>query len=817
MLRRLFRLLAATFASVLLLAALGAAGAVWVFHEYGKDLPDYRQLADYEPPTTTRIHAGDGRLLAEYARERRLYVPIEAIPERLIQAFLVAEDKSFYSHPGIDIQGIARAALQNIERLRDDRRPRGGSTITQQVAKNFLLSGEVSIERKIREMILAFRIERAFTKDQILELYLNEIYLGAGAYGVAAAALNYFNKSLDELTTTEMAFLAGVPQAPSYYHPVRNHDVAKARRDWVISRLLEEGFIDEDAARASAAEPLEVRRREAAEHVIADYFTEEVRRQLVGRYGEDGFYEGGLSVRTTLEPGLQATAERSLIDGLARFDRERGGYRGPLTHLELGDGSDWQARLARHDIGFDPRHWNKAIVLGFEGAGARIGFEDGEEGVLAAAGLRWARPVGEGGRLGAAPERAEQILRRGDVVLVEPEGEGFALRQIPEVQGAIVALDPHTGRVLAMHGGFSQRLNQFNRATQALRQPGSAFKPFVYLAGLEAGYTPSTVILDEQVEYVQGPGLPLWRPTNYSNEFYGPTSFRAALEKSRNIPTIRIAHEIGMERVYAVAERLGIERGLGLNLASVLGTSEVTLLDLTAAYAAFVNGGREIRPGLIERIQDRHGRTILRRDERPCPECRQIAYDGLPPPALPDDRAQVVDPRHAYQIVSMLEGVVERGTATAARAIGKPLAGKTGTTNDHRDAWFIGFTPDLAVGVFIGHDQPRPLGPRATGGSVALPVFVDFMQAALEEVPAVPFRVPSGVRLVRVDAESGRLPGAGTRVAILEAYLPGTEPTSSETISGRVIGDAAGNPALDALIPRVETGGSGAPTGGGIY
>lgn len=766
----------------MLLGTLALGGAVaYALYHYGRDLPDYRQLAEYRPPTVSRIHAGDGRLLAEYARERRVFVPINSIPRPLINAFLAAEDKNFYTHYSIDPLSVVRAAIQNVQRLRDNRRPEGASTITQQVAKNFLLTSEVSYERKLKEALLAFRIERAFTKDQILELYLNEIYLGTGSYGVAAAALNYFNKALGELEIHEAAFLAALPKAPSLYHPERNHNVAKGRRDWVISRMEIEGFITPEEAQIARDEPLEMRRRDETEYVVADYFTEEVRRQLVARFGDDGFYESGFSVRTTLDPDLQAIAERSLRDGLVAFDR-RTGFRGPLTHLELADGEDWQTRLARFEVGFDLGTWRKALVLGFDGAAARLGFEDGSEGRLPPSGFGWARPVGPDGRLGGQPERAQQILTEGDVVLVEPVAaddgsQRFVLRQVPEIQGALVALDPHTGRVLAMEGGFSQRLTQFNRATQALRQPGSAFKPFVYLAALEAGYTPSNTVLDAPISIEQGPGLPLWEPGNYSNDFQGPMTLRVALERSRNIPTVRLADEVGMDRVLDVAHRFGIERGLGRNLASVLGSNEVDLLGLTSAYATFVNGGRRVQPALIERIQDRQGRTVHRRDARVCETClTSTGFTGEPPPRLQDDRPAVVDRRHAYQIVSILEGVVERGTGQGAKSIGKPVAGKTGTTNDYRDAWFVGFTPDLAVGVYLGYDQPRRMPGNATGGAVALPVFTAFMTSALEGVPAVPFRVPPELRLVRVEAATGRIPAGNGSAVILEAFLPGTEP-----------------------------------------
>ncbi len=802
---RLFRLIArlALTALILLLVAGGAlAYLVW---QYGRDLPDYRQLADYRPPTVTRIHAGDGRLLAEYAREKRVFVPASAIPARVKNAFVAAEDKNFYRHFGIDPLGILRAVIDNIQRLGQNRRPVGASTITQQVAKNFLLSNEVSIERKIREAILAIRMERAFTKEHILELYLNEIFLGRRSYGVAAAALNYFDKSLDELTIGEAAFLAGLPKAPSRYDPERNPEAAYERRDYVIGRMLEDGYITPGEAEAARDEPLLLRKRAATEIARADFFVEEVRRRLVDRFGEEGFYEGGLSVRATVLPRLQDIADRVLRDGLSAYDRRRGGWRGPAGRIELAEGTDWREELERFDPGFDLLHWRKAVVLDADAGGAELGFADGGTGVLPLEELVWARPVDEDGRLGAEPRTATEVLAPGDIVLVEAlEEEGrYALRQRPEVEGALVAMDPHTGRVLAMSGGFSFRQSQFNRATQAERQPGSAFKPFVYLAALEAGMTPASIVLDAPIVVDQGPGLPKWKPANYSDRFYGPSTLRLGLEKSRNLMTVRLAQEIGMPRILEVAERFGIGEGMAPLLSSALGSNEVTLLRLTTAYAMLVNGGRRVEPVFVERIQDRFGRTVLAADTRPCEGCRSEVWDGGPPPAPPERREQVVDPRIAYQIVHLLEGVIERGTGRRARDLGRPLAGKTGTTNDSRDAWFMGFSPDLVVGVWVGFDTPKSLGPRETGASAALPIWKAFMGEALEGRPPTPFRMPPGVVNVRIDADTGLLPGPDSERVIVEAFLPGTEPvkTTPPTLTAR--------DGLPAELPGSGSGTSG--------
>ncbi len=801
------------FVGVLLVAVLVAAGGgLYGFYYFGRGLPDYRQLATYEPPVMTRVHAGDGRLLAEYAVERRVFVPVEAIPKRVIQAFLSAEDKTFYQHPGVDLPGIIKAAITNLANMGANRRPVGASTITQQVAKNFLLTNEVSIERKAKEAILAFRIEQALSKDRILELYLNEIYLGFGSYGVAAAALNYFNKSLDELTVSEAAYLGALPKAPNNYHPIRAPEAARARRDWVIGRMIEDGFLSAEEARQAFSEPLVVRPREDAQFVEASYFAEEVRRELADRYGEQSLYKGGLSVRTTVQPELQAIADRALRSGLEQYDR-RHGWRGPVARL--GDvRGDWAARLAGVEPPKGVGDWRMAAVIGLAETEATIGFVDRSQGRIPFAEMKWARPWLKEQHVGASPRIPADVLAPGDVVLVEalPQAQAsvgavvaglppYALRQIPDVEGALVALDPHTGRVLAMSGGYSFALSQYNRATQARRQPGSAFKPFVYLAGLEEGYTPSTLILDAPFVIDQGPGLPKWRPANYTHEFYGPSTMRLGIEKSRNLMTVRLAQTVGMEKVAEVAERFGIVDDLPETLSMSLGAGETTLLRLTSAYAMLVNGGRKITPTLIDRIQDHKGKTVFRHDNRACEECRAESWAGQPTPDIPDTRPQVEDPAIAYQMVSMLHGVVERGTGVRVKAVGKPLAGKTGTTNDSNDAWFVGFTPDLAVGLYVGFDEPRTLGKNEQGASVAAPVFRDFMQAALEGKPAIPFRIPPGVRLVRVKAETGELAQPGERNVIIEAFRPGYEPT----VGGPVLGGFSAEGVEEG--PSLGTGG----------
>ena len=777
---------------LLVFAFLGAGGVLYVFYRFGQGLPDYHQLADYEPPVTTRVHAGDGRLLAEYAVEKRVFVPMKAMPKRVVQALLAAEDKNFYSHPGVDILSVVRAAVTNIKNMGSSRRLVGASTITQQVAKNFLLSNELSWDRKFKEAILAFRIERAFPKDRVLELYLNEIYLGFGSYGVAAAALNYFDKPLDDLTIAESAFLAALPKAPNNYNPFRHPLAARARRDWVIGRMEKAEFITADEAARASAEPLLIRQRSDTEFVKADYFAEEVRRELAGRYGEDQLYQGGLSVRTTLAPPLQEIAERVLRRGLEAYDR-RHGWRGPITRLEPG--FDWLDKLSRVETVAGLGDKPMAAVLGVDEESAEIGFADGTRGRIPLAEMTWARPWLKNQRLGPKFRRPTDVLSPGDVVAVEtapapekgepyPEGT-YALRQIPDVEGALVALDPHTGRVLAMVGGYAYGRSQFNRATQAKRQPGSAFKPFVYLAAMDSGYTPSTLILDAPFVIDQGPGLPKWRPANYTNRFYGPSTMRLGVEKSRNLMTVRLAQTIGMEKVASYAERLRIVDRMPRRLSMALGAGETTLLRLTTAYAMLVNGGKRITPTLIDRIQDRHGRTVIRHDKRTCTGCRATHWTGQSVPTMPDTREAVTDPGSAYQLVSILQGVVERGTGVRIKAVGKPLAGKTGTTNDSIDTWFIGFSPDLAVGVFAGFDAPRTLGRREQGASVAAPIFRDFMAEALAGRPSIPFRIPPGIRLVRVNAGTGALARPGESNVIFEAFKPGTVPTGpGEVLQG---------------------------------
>ena len=788
LLHRFFGVLTVLF-SLMFLGLVIASGAVlWVFWTYGKGLPDYHQLATYEPPVATRIHAGNGALLAEHATEKRVFVPVEAMPPLLVQAFLSAEDKAFYSHFGIDLRALARATATNAMNYGTGRRPIGASTITQQVTKNFLLTNEVSIDRKIKEAILSLRMERAFTKDQILGLYLNEIYLGLGSYGVAAAALNYFDKALDQLTLDEMAYLAALPKAPANYHPIRRTDAARARRNWVLTQMVENGFISEGRARVAASQPIEVAVQTGYDSTDAPYFAEEVRRDIVEKFGEDMLYSGGLSVRTTLDPALQQAARTALEQGLEALDR-RQGWRGPL---QSHDGSgDIEALLVSHESGMRDNHF-AAIVTEVTKDQAHIRLRDGQRGRIPFKLAFWAYPPRD--EYGVRPQPLADLrdaLAIGDIVMVqppgatpdlirdgfEPEQEDWSLSQRPLVEGAIVALDPHTGRLLAMSGGYNYRDSEFNRAVQALRQPGSAFKPFVYLAALDQGYNPTTRILDAPLVVDQGQGKPKWKPANYTRRFYGPSIMRVGIEKSRNLMTARLAMNLGMDEIQEYARRFGLNDDLPPLLSMSLGAGETTLLRLTAAYGMLVNGGKKITPSLIDRVQDRHGKTIYRHDQRDCKGCTdENGWSGQPIPDLADIRPQLTEPASAFQMVSMLEGVIKRGTGRRIDSLELVIAGKTGTTNDNTNGWFIGFTPDLAVGVFVGYDTPRALGKRETGSTVAVPIFGNFIAAASAGKPVIPFRRPSGVTIIPVHAETGERVLPDHEKAIFEVFKPGQRP-----------------------------------------
>ncbi|EXL09990.1 penicillin-binding protein 1A [Aquamicrobium defluvii] len=801
--------------------ALLVAGAVAIYiGSLSKDLPDYEVLAKYEPPVTTRIHASDGSLMAEYAHERRLYLPIQAVPDRVKAAFLSAEDKNFYNHPGIDATGLARAVITNFQNMGSGRRQVGASTITQQVAKNFLLTSDQTYERKIKEMILSFRIEQAYSKDRILELYLNEIFFGLGSYGIAGAALTYFDKSVNELTTSEAAYLAALPKGPSNYHPFRHTERALERRNWVIDQMVENNYISREEADKAKAEGLGVKPRRGGTYLFAgEYFTEEVRREISARYGQTALYEGGLSVRTTLNPELQRVARKAMQTGLIKYDTLRG-YRGPVTTIDVS--GDWGVPLGEVKSLDDVPEWTLAVVLESGASGLRIGLKparqvSGElvrervEGTVSKEDMSFAMRHVVDGRTLKANSPAD-VLKPGDVIFVEKrEGSdsAYALRQLPEVSGGMIAMDPHTGRVLAMVGGFSYSQSEFNRATQAMRQPGSSFKPIVYAAALDNGYTPASVIMDGPITIQSGNTT--WTPKNYDGRAAGPSTLRSGIERSRNLMTVRLANDMGMKLVAEYAERFGVYDKLAPYLPMSLGSGETTVMRMVSAYAIMANGGRSIKPSLIDRIQDRYGKTVFRHDDRGCEGCNASEWQNQPEPELVDNAEQVLDPMTAYQITSMMVGVVQRGTATSVAELGRHIAGKTGTTNDEKDAWFIGYTPNLVVGVYLGYDKPRSLGRGTTGGGLAAPVFKDFMRVALDGTPNVDFKVPEGMNLVSIDRKTGMQATPGQPGTIVEAFKPGTGPADSYWVIG--MGEDGSNGYGEALSPQanqaIQSGGGG--------
>lgn len=782
-------------------AVIAIFAVMAVINYYSQDLPNYDQLKNYEPPIVTRLYAGDGRLMAEFAQEKRIFVPIEFIPHHVKSAFIAAEDQNFYRHSGVDLKAIVRAALKFAKNKVTGvkKRPEGASTIPQQVAKNFFFSDEVALERKLKEAIVAYRMTKTLSKAKILELYLNQIFLGANTYGVAAAALHYFDKALDELTIAEAAYLAALPKGPNNYHPVKHYDRALSRRNWVIERMAIEGYISNEEAEQAKQQPLEMK-EDTSQRVEAPYFAEEVRRELEGRYGEESLYQGGLAVKTSINPEFQKIAQQALRNGLIDYD-ERHGYRGPIASFETMD--DWKKQLSALQVPDGLiQQWELAVILDVSADQAKLGFPEKDAGTLKIQDAKWARKyLNEGYALGSEVTSLTDVFSVGDVIIVESKGEQsdkdtqenaeksdeenqakieYRLRQVPQIQGALIALDPNTGRVLAMQGGWNYRygVSEFNRATQAQRQPGSAFKPFVYLAALDKGFTPATLVLDAPF-VLEDEIAGTWKPTNYSNEFYGPTPIRVGIEKSRNLMTVRLAHFLGMELIAKYSDHFGITDNMRPLLANSLGATETTLLRMTASYGMIVNGGKKITPTFIDRIQDRYGNTVFKHDQRPCEDCgKMIKWEHQPTPLIPDTREQIADPRTTYQMVSIMEGVIQRGTGVRLRDLNRPMAGKTGTTNESRDAWFVGFTPDLVVGVYAGFDNPRSLGKKETGSSVSVPIFKEFMKNALADKPPSPFRKPAGIRNIRINAETGVRARPGDKKVIWESFLTGTEPTN---------------------------------------
>jgi len=780
-----------------LIAVVLLGGAIYIY-SLTRDLPSVETLQNYQPPVTTRVYAGNGTVLGEYARERRIFVPIAFVPKQVINAFTSAEDKNFYSHPGVDPSGIMRAAAKDVVNVLQHKRLEGASTITQQVAKNFMLNSEQKFSRKIKEAILAVRIDATYSKPKILELYLNEIFLGENSYGVGAAALNYFGKSLDQLDIAECAFLAALPKAPSNYDPRYNKEAALERRNWVIGQMADNGYITREQEKAAIAEPLVTQMRPLGiQAEDADYFVEEVRRLLESKYGQNALYDTGLQVRATLDTRLQNFAVSALRAGLVRYDR-RHGWRGAVSNIPTT--GNWKDALASagNQSGIDT--WRIAVVLGYgDDKSVEIGLDNGSRATIPFSELAWARPeIKKSASVGEAPSTPQQVVRPGDVIYVEPVDDkgNYGLRQVPEVNGAIVAMDPHTGRVLAMSGGFSFASSQFDRAMQAERQPGSSFKPFVYAAALDNGFTPVSKILDAPVSLPQGPGLPMWTPKNFEKHFLGMATLRRGIELSRNLMTIRLAAAVGMDKVVQYPIRFGVYDKLPAYLSNSIGAYETTLMRMTTGYSEFVNGGKKINPTLIDRIQDRNGKDVYRHDPRDCQSCNQPVWHNQDEPLLPDTREQILDPRTAYQIVSLLEGVVNYGTGVSVKAVGKPIAGKTGTSNEAKDVWFIGFSPDLACGVFVGFDNPRTLGRVEQGATVAAPIFRDFMEGALADQPPTPFRVPPGIDLVSVDRTSGATTSASDPHSLLEAFKAGTEPGLAQA-NGPMDNSANNNPAAD--------------------
>lgn len=821
MLRAFFSFFGTIFTFVTMALAIVALSIGAVFWMYGRDLPSHEALAQYKPPTISRIYSNEGRIIDEFAQERRLFVPSDEIPELVKQAFISAEDKNFYHHSGYDARGIAAAAFEAVRSR--GRNVRGASTITQQVMKNFLLSGDRKIERKIKEIILATRVEETLNKDQILELYLNEIFLGQNSYGVAAAAQTYFNKSLSDLTPHEAATLAAMPKAPGKFHPVRNKERVTDRRNYVLKEMADNGYISVELAKAEQALPLlSVQNGDFDSFKSGlpprDYFTDEIRRQLSQDFGEEEFFTGGMTVRATIDPEMQKVAARALRHALEKYDRAQGVWRGTGEKLDtglLGDEAAWREALAAlelpRDVDLDGK-WHLAVVLKVGKNDAQIGIENVDDDAdghwIPAKDVTWARKLLEDGKRGKKAKVAGDLLEEGDVVLVraitkDDTGDfvRWSLRQVPEVQGGFMAMDVNNGRVIAMQGGFSYQDTVFNRTTQAKRQPGSSFKPFVYASALDSGYSPATIVIDAPIEIDTPQGV--WRPRNSTNKFYGPTPLRTGIEMSRNLMTIRLAQEVGMDVVAHYAERFGVYSNMGQFLANSLGAEETTLFQMVAAYAMFANGGERVEPTLVDRVQDRYGETIYRHDKRECTDCDSPDISANRGPRIVSNRERVMDAVTAYQLTSMMEGVVTRGTASSQIRLPVPVAGKTGTTNEAKDVWFVGFTSTVVAGCYIGHDRPRPLGRGAYGGTTCGPVFQEFMSEAIKKYGGGKFRVPPGGHFIKIDRYTGaRLDGeeSGPHV-VAEYFRDGEEPVFGITFDG---GFAMGSnlPLMDELEGR---------------
>ena len=731
---------------------LSVISILWI---YSNKLPDYKYLKKYKPPVSSKLYAGNGELVSDFSAEKRIFVPFSAIPEKVINSFLSAEDKNFFKHPGIDAKGVIRAIKNNIYNVLKSKRLEGASTITQQVAKNFLLTNEVSIDRKIKEAILAFRIERSLSKERILELYLNQIYLGQGAYGIASASLRYFDKPISELNYSEAALLAALPKAPSKYNPYKNKKLAKYRRNLVINNLFENSFINNDQHFFLIRSEIKLKKRKRIFLEDSRYFVEDVRKNVIEKYGFDKVYKQGFNIKTPLNLDLQNIATKALRTGLVNYDKRKG-WRGSLINKKFND--KWTEGLEKFKLE-NSIGWNIAIVKRIDKFEAIIETINKETGIIEYEDINWTR------------KNFNKLFKIGDVIYVKKKNEGnYSLKQLPKANGAIVVMDPYSGRVYAISGGFSFKKSEFNRATQALRQPGSAFKPFVYALALENNFTPSTIILDAPIVLDQGSDLKMWKPENYGKKFYGPSTLRMGVEKSRNLMTVRVAQELGIDKVINFSKKLNIYENPEELMSVSLGSAETTLLKITSAYCSFVNGGKLVNPILIDRIQNSEGKTIFNNEKRFCVNCDQISFKGKQIPKIESNYKQIFSPQTAYQMTSILEGVIKRGTGKKLRKLNLELAGKTGTTNKNIDTWFIGFTSNLVIGAYVGHDNPKSLGRYETGSKTAMPIFKEFVQNAISNYEARPFKVAKNIKMMVVDVKTGKKADFGSKETIIESF-----------------------------------------------
>ncbi|MDA9701948.1 PBP1A family penicillin-binding protein [Candidatus Pelagibacter sp.] len=761
---KLFKNILVLFLSISLLTIIVIFGILWTF---SNNIPDYKFLKNYKPPVSSKMYSGNGDLVADFSKEKRVFVPYSAIPPNVINAFLSAEDKNFFTHPGVDAKGVLRATFNNITNIMTSKRLEGASTITQQVAKNFLLTNEVSINRKIKEAILAFRIERALNKERILELYLNQIYLGSGAYGVAAASLEYFDKSIKELNYAEAALLAALPKAPSRYNPYNNIDLAKFRRDLVLKNLNQNGFLNLEKYNEYKNQNIELKKKKKIYLEDAQYYIEDVRKNIIDKLTYEKVYKQGYNINTPINLNLQKIATESLRNGLIAYD-QRKGWRGPIKNIKYYD--NWHKDIDKKYKLENSINWEIAIVKEIGQFQTKIETVDKLGGIIKYNEISWTK------------KEFEDLLKVGDLIYVKKVKDNhYSLKQLPKINGGIVVMDPYTGRVLALSGGFSFKSSEFNRATQALRQPGSAFKPFVYALALENKYTPSSLVLDAPLVLDQGVDLKKWKPENYGKKFYGPSTLRVGLEKSRNLMTVRIAQNLGVDKVARFSKDLKIYDNPDELLSISLGSAETTLLNLTSAYSSFVNGGKLISPIIIDRIQDSEGNTIINNENRKCINCDKISYTGEDYPQIEDNYEQVMSEQTAYQVTTILEGVIKRGTGKKLRDLQLNLAGKTGTTNENTDAWFIGFTSNLVIGVYVGMDNPKPLGKFETGSKAALPIFREFIEKSVKKSEARPFKVPKKMTLMVVDPLTGEKAKFNSKNTIIEAYK------SKNVLNGKVL------------------------------